>query len=510
MLLNTLYDFNLVNNSTLDTIVSDVINTINSMYSSAINIVQQLTTDFTSVLLEPNNPYTDTSNLYKWYNKYNIDTLPTKDLLLQIFNEFISQFTSSHLYINTKTILNKYNNLNTNKDIIHYVMDQIVYTHNLESILESISSMTNSEIYNYICTLYQNNISDIENKLILIDESDTNSTQPKLYLKIKDLMISKPLPFAWINDIGHFIIDYIELEMNGQRIDRLNGEWLHIWNQLHMPLQKQNGNNKLIGNVSSLTTFNTFPKDKYTLYISLPFWFCRHIESSLPLIALHYTPILLRIKFKSLQDICYSTELNNVSLDGYIIGDYIYVETAERETLSKNKHEYLIDSVIPMEVVIDNTKLIQDTIQIPFQTKNICKEIIWTVQTISKQIQKKYTDFTYNNKNPCTYALIKYNGRDRDQCYIEYFNYITPYKAHTSIPNMGINVYTYSLYPELLQPSGIANFSKIDTLELILTLQNDLLNAIKQTQEVVTVHIYLYNMNILRIMSGLSGLLYYE
>jgi hypothetical protein len=75
---------------------------------------------------------------------------------------------------------------------------------------------------------------------------------------------------------------------------------------------------------------------------------------------------------------------------------------------------------------------------------------------------------------------------------------------------MGINVYTYSLYPELLQPSGIANFSKIDTLELILTLQNDLLNAIKQTQEVVTVHIYLYNMNILRIMSGLSGLLYYE
>ena len=46
--------------------------------------------------------------------------------------------------------------------------------------------------------------------------------------------------FSWIKKIGHYICNYIELEISGQRIDRMFSWWLNIWYELNKISIKQN------------------------------------------------------------------------------------------------------------------------------------------------------------------------------------------------------------------------------------------------------------------------------
>ena len=67
-----------------------------------------------------------------------------------------------------------------------------------------------------------------------------------------------------------------------------------------------------------------------------------------------------------------------------------------------------------------------------------------------------------------------------------YFNYVQPYQHHTGCPSSGINVYSFSLYPETHQPSGTCNFSRIDNAQL---------NIIRSNNEPSITYIYAINYN---------------
>jgi hypothetical protein len=101
--------------------------------------------------------------------------------------------------------------------------------------------------------------------------------------------------FAWIRRIGQAMIKYIEIEINGEVIDRHYGEWLYIWSILTTRNINDDGLKKLIGDVPELTEF-TESKDSYTLYVPLQFWFCRNSGLSLPLISLQYSRLKINME----------------------------------------------------------------------------------------------------------------------------------------------------------------------------------------------------------------------
>jgi len=115
--------------------------------------------------------------------------------------------------------------------------------------------------------------------------------------------------------------------------------------------------------------------------------------------------------------------------------------------------------------------------------------------------------------NPVRTALLQLNGNDRfDAREGAYFNYVQPEYHHSNTPADGINVYSFSLFPEEYQPSGSANFSRIEKSDLIVsffdpTIDCDLpeLNYLNTENEF---YIYGVNYNVFRVMSGLSGLAY--
>ena len=75
-----------------------------------------------------------------------------------------------------------------------------------------------------------------------------------------------------------------------------------------------------------------------------------------------------------------------------------------------------------------------------------------------------------------------------------------PWKNHTSVPNSYIYTYSFAFEPEKLQPTGTANFSRIDRPTLHIKTSKNLGQSY--------IEVYAINYNIFRIIGGISGVLF--
>ena len=123
--------------------------------------------------------------------------------------------------------------------------------------------------------------------------------------------------YAWTKKIGYALINYVELEIGGQLIDKHYGDWLNIWNEL-TETSCRKSIDKMIGNTKDNYSF-TNGKKSYNLYIPLKFWFCRHKGLALPLVALHYSDVKIHVEFNNLKDILLLSPTNYIEIDENIV-----------------------------------------------------------------------------------------------------------------------------------------------------------------------------------------------
>lgn len=373
--------------------------------------------------------------------------------------------------------------------------------------------------------------------------------------------------FAWVDRIGHSIIDYIDIYIGGEKIERHTGDWLNIWYELTGNKEQEEMYDKMIGNVRILKTFDRNTKPSYILNIPLSFWFCKNVGLSLPLIALQYNDVKLTLKLKELQDCAYvensgnNTDINLQDLwddNGFILNanllaDYVYLDNIERKRFAVSAHECLIERVQMMS--FDNISNANLSVQLDFRSP--CKEIIWITQKDSyinnttnyyKSMWNNYSLEADNKGNPIASATLSFNGYQRFSMVgsaIEgsYFNYVQPYACHTNTPSDGINNYNFCLYPEEYQPSGSCNFSIISLVSLNLTFNQNAfyyneedidssvsnsnsnsnilvspypavwkynnVNYNSKTKTTLKLSIFARSYNILRIVGGMGALAYY-
>jgi hypothetical protein len=94
------------------------------------------------------------------------------------------------------------------------------------------------------------------------------------------------------------------------------------------------------------------------------------------------------------------------------------------------------------------------------------------------------------------------NGVERESVYPEYFyNFIQSYQHFNNIAPNGVFIYSFSLLPQNIMPSGSCNFSKIDDISLQLSLDQSV-----SYNKIAKIRIYTLNYNIFRIISGIPGL----
>ena len=142
------------------------------------------------------------------------------------------------------------------------------------------------------------------------------------------------------------------------------------------------------------------------------------------------------------------------------------------------------------------------------------KELIWIYQSDYAQSQNIHNDYTtgvgYNEllekAEPFYSIQLKFNGNDRfDERRAPYFRLVQPYQRHSYGSREFIYLWSFAVNPEDIQPSGTCNFSKIDDAKFIFKFKEVPSLTFPYTGSIL---IFATNYNILKIESGMAGVLF--
>lgn len=203
---------------------------------------------------------------------------------------------------------------------------------------------------------------------------------------------------------------------------------------------------------------------------------------------------------------------NIVLKNSFLLVEYGFLDDEERIRFSKARHEYLIEQIFfNGEEPIDG---LHQSFKVGFT--QACKELVWVSQLTSAINTRNNDIFNYTNsllinsngdyagRNIILQETLMFNGHERLSLRdSEYFSQIQPYQNHSHNPPEGINVYSFSIHPENHQPSGTANMSRIDNIDLRIVVTPEI-----SFTNTARLRIYGIVYNILRISNGVSGLVF--
>ena len=295
------------------------------------------------------------------------------------------------------------------------------------------------------------------------------------------------------NNYGYHILQEVEVEIGGQRIDRHYNHWLNTWAELTEP--NSTGNATATSADMGTGNYTKFQRmacaggvldtaaDPGILFIPLQFWFCRNPGLALPLIALQYHEVKVKITF--------SSALETTGNHTKVFADYIYLDTDERRRFAQVSHEYLIEQVQHIKSAAESN--------VELNFNHPVKELVWTGEWQNDTGTGGGLNTVLTAAN--TY-LLKLNGHERFSARDRlYFTRAQVWQHHTGYGGVTVKdstaVYSFALKPEEHQPSGTCNFSRIDNAILV--------QGVGSAQ---VLEIYAVNYNVLRIMSGMGGLAY--
>lgn len=295
------------------------------------------------------------------------------------------------------------------------------------------------------------------------------------------------------------------------------------------------GNNgrPVIGTDIALNTPFNFTIPAAQIDVPLQFWFCRDPALAIPLVSLPYHDVRITFNFRPLDHIVIPPMVmyNNdddvaarpIKISYKTLGDlqpiiyanYVFLDNAERKRYAQHAQEYLIEqlqhheSPAPQGQVDISLNFNHPTKELVFVAQkqtyiaHNCTDITSSSYNIANQLSNyQFTGYnavannwslvdgyTHGNVkmgnmsttygNPIEKATITTNGTDRvKEDHAIFFNNVQPYMHHTCIPQAeGINVYSFALKPESIQPSGSINFSRIDNTYLKLRFKTQIYSA---------------------------------
>jgi hypothetical protein len=325
--------------------------------------------------------------------------------------------------------------------------------------------------------------------------------------------------------VGNLVIKKIDLLIAGTVIDTHYADWLNIWGELTNCDEKAVAYDKMVYNYFNITGVSS----SFTCYVPLQFWFNRNPGLALPLIAIQGNEIQLAFEFEEWSNLYKNAGATQAAgdLDCRIFGDFVFLETEERRKIAQSTHEYLIDQVQYNEFLVASGSTFYNA-KLKFNLP--VKELIWVH---SPTILSNYGgfDYSYNggtilDSHTFTSGKLVINGSDRmSERYADYFYLVQNFQRHTRVPRTDfvhttynniftkqngqyrnyIYTYSFSLDPEIHQPSGVCNFSRIKSSELQLKYNNTSYTDFAYSR---MLKVFAVNKNILKIGGGVVGVIY--
>lgn len=245
--------------------------------------------------------------------------------------------------------------------------------------------------------------------------------------------------------------------------------------------------------ISPLFLSSTFatkwtPANPTPSFFPLQFWFCKDWQSALPLIALQYHDVELRITWASTFPASPTYEFRTFS-------NFVYLDKTEREWFANHPMDLIMWQM--QRQIVPNTG--------PFM------EIVFNHPI-------KFLAFPTNIYSDSRQTLrIQINGVDIgvDSSLINYSQvypyYHTQYgfdAQNSSYAQNPMALLPFCLDTSKLQPTGSLNFSRLDTFRLITNPALTFNSAGGVFNNTRTNYLYGVSYNVLRIKDGMAGLLY--
>jgi hypothetical protein len=256
-------------------------------------------------------------------------------------------------------------------------------------------------------------------------------------------------------------IDKVELLVGGQVIDDQDS----TYSTLIAPVLSATNSSKSVAG-------DLFGGANTSRFYPLRFAFCENLQTALPLIALQYHDVELRITWGSA-----------AATDKWdVYANYVYLDTQEREFFASNPQNMIITQV--QKATASATKIQELNFNHPVKYlaagKASALEILNDDNKLKLQINgTDVADFKFADPNFSHVPL--------------YFNTTNSAKPATL---KTLFVYPFCLETGKLQPTGTLNFSRLDSARIV--------NDTRDCDD----DIYAVNYNIIRIENGMGGLLY--
>ena len=380
-------------------------------------------------------------------------------------------------------------------------------THDLDYELES----TNTTIYT-------------PKQTALITEQYNTLANYRSYIKRRDAITDRAsIPkFKFAKNYGLNLIKNIKLKLGDFQISEYDSDYIYIFDKLVH--KTQDGIKKMYGNDDN----EYIQSSEGNFYIPIP-WMFRNIP--FPLIASPYTKLSLEVELNQIENLIITDDNNTNKISSrrpklFVLGNYYYLEPEQRRLFAEYRHEYLVEQVKRLIIPRPSFDLkVSDLAIVPLELGNPTKDIFFFFKSkadMDNKLLNKYSvksgtvnkvKFIVTNSviakqvtqedvysNPIKQAKIKFNGRDRMKYYDgSYYNDVVPYQYYNGEVDVGVNVYSFCLQPTKEYPSGTINLSYVDDMNLFIRLH---------TSADGHIHVYTRNYNILRVMSGQSGIIY--
>ncbi len=324
---------------------------------------------------------------------------------------------------------------------------------------------------------------------------------------------------GYCNNVGHALIDYVEIEIGGNQIVRLYGEWLHINREISNKYDQKITHHELTQYYDTMTP-GTFNGGK--VIIPLTFWFTECSGLFLPLSAICRHDIIIRFKFHNFSRLWISDD-NNPPIGNYTFGkttllvDYYVLDDHQKKMFAPiyNQDDSEV-ALYPPKLVYKMQQVQQLTLSIPAGQRKFKVDldsinfsvgyIVWVLRRNDVKTKNDWFNFTNvlngQAKDPLESAQIYFGEKERtDELSAKNLRLLEPYKNFGNASEDFIYCYFFNLYPgNKLQPSGSANFTFLKDVNLVI-------NTIGGLPE-MDLLLYAVNYNILNVDKGQCWLQY--
>ncbi|RKO94851.1 group II dsDNA virus coat/capsid protein [Blyttiomyces helicus] len=288
---------------------------------------------------------------------------------------------------------------------------------------------------------------------------------------------------GWTQSVGYASIDEIELRIGETIIDKHSGLFMETMDYLKTNVNDVIANNVCVGRYDTINVLPQNASEEIELYIPLQFWFNKKLSSSLPLVAMKSQSVKIVVILKNFEDIVtYDGEIApepvQIVNSGAVVDFYLLSEP-ERNLFTHGNESFLIErwqyDFFPITQGLSTSKF-----QLEFN--NSIKELVFfVIETESERNNDFFNIGIRSSPNQGSellkYIGLRFDGKDRFEKMPESYYRNVTVGGHTYKGNRNIYVISFAEFPESNQPSGTANFSCYDTVELTLDFINNVPSA---------------------------------